>query len=544
MSLSLNDLKLRHKLWLNQAIMSLSVFVLAGAALFFFRENLLDDRRAKTVHLVDTAHTLVSHYADLAAEGRLPEAEARVAALEVLRALRYGADGYFWVNDFGPSVVMHPFKTALEGKDVSDVEDPSGKPLFLEFVKVARESGQGFVDYQWPKGDGKEPLPKISFVKAFEPWGWIIGTGIYVDDVDRVFYQWAGVALAVLLVGTVIQLILAAVIGRSVTRPIDDLMRAMDRVRTEGELSLRCSIRRRDEIGAMSRSFNYMMDGLQASVSESSAVAQRLATASEQLTRVAEESKRILDEKSLRTTQVASAMNEMSATVRDVAQNASSAAEAARSADQEGRSGRDVVRGSVRGIDDLAAKIQRAADVVASLQGDVGSIEKVTDVIEGIAEQTNLLALNAAIEAARAGDTGRGFAVVADEVRSLAQRTQASTAEIQQMIDGLQSGAKNAVAVMNDSQAQAQDSVAQAQAAGTSFETIAQAIDRINEMTTQIATASEEQSTVAEEINRNVQDIEDLSQRSLDGAAQTSEASDELRATAHQLLDAVARFKV
>ena len=543
MSLSFNNLKLGYKLWLNQAIMSMSVFFLATVALLFFRESLLQNHREQTQALTDTAYALTKHYADLAGTGQLPEADAKAAALAALRGLRYGEDGYFWVNDFGPRVVMHPFKPALEGQDVSGIKDASGKALFVAFVKVARQAGQGFVDYQWPRGDGQQPAPKVSFVKAFAPWGWIIGTGTYVDDVDRVFFRWAAIALAVLLLGTALQFLLAAFIGRSVTHPVRDLMRAMDRVRTDGELSLRCKLVRSDELGAMSRSFNFMMEGLQASVQESNAVAQRLAAASDQLTDVAAEAKTLLDEKSLRTTQVATAINEMSATVRDVAESASSTAEAARNADQQARAGLGVVRTSVEGIGKLAAEVRQAAGVIETLQGHVMSIGKVMDVIEGIAEQTNLLALNAAIEAARAGSSGRGFAVVADEVRNLAQRTQASTAEIQQMIDSLKAGAKNAVSVMTDSQDLARDSVAQAQAAGSSFENIAHVIDRINDMSAQIATASEQQSTVAEEINRNVHDIEDLSRRSLEGAVQTAQASRELRASAETLLQRVARFK-
>ena len=131
MSISFQDLKLGRKLWLNQAIMTASVFFLAAVALFFFRERLLHDYRQQTQYLVESAYALTKHYGDLAAAGKLPESDAKTAALTALRVLRYGDDGYFWVNDFGPKVVMHPFKPSLEGRDASGIKDPSGKAIFL-----------------------------------------------------------------------------------------------------------------------------------------------------------------------------------------------------------------------------------------------------------------------------------------------------------------------------------------------------------------------------------------------------------------------------
>ena len=210
---------------------------------------------------------------------------------------------------------------------------------------------------------------------------------------------------------------------------------------------------------------------------------------------------------------VATAMTQMSATVHEVARNATEAAEAAQRADEETSKGKMVVSQAIEAIDLLANEVNEAAQVIHRLEQDSDEIGAVLDVIRGIAEQTNLLALNAAIEAARAGEQGRGFAVVADEVRTLAQRTQQSTQEIQNMIERLQSGAQDAVKAMEQGRSRAQVGVEQAAEAGTSLETIAQAVGTISDMNTQIATAAEEQSVVAEEINLNIVTISDMADK-------------------------------
>jgi methyl-accepting chemotaxis protein len=243
------------------------------------------------------------------------------------------------------------------------------------------------------------------------------------------------------------------------------------------------------------------------------------------------------------TEMVASAITEMTATVQEVASNAEGASRAAADADNEAKEGNQVVNSTVQAITALAREIEDSSAVIEKLKGDSENIGTVLDVIKGIAEQTNLLALNAAIEAARAGEQGRGFAVVADEVRTLAQRTQQSTAEIEGLIDALQGGAEQAVSVMTQSRDRAGATVEKAQHAGQSLSSITQAVETILQMNTQIATASEEQSAVSEEIQRNVVNIQTISEETSMGAEQTSSASAELARLGEQLQALVGQFK-
>jgi methyl-accepting chemotaxis protein len=237
-------------------------------------------------------------------------------------------------------------------------------------------------------------------------------------------------------------------------------------------------------------------------------------------------------------------MNQMTATVQEVASHAARAAESARQADEEAQDGKRIMQQTLNAMDTLANEVENAAGVIHSLEKESEEIGSVLDVIRGIAEQTNLLALNAAIEAARAGEQGRGFAVVADEVRTLASRTQASTQEIQNMIERLQAGANNAVKAMEAGQTQARKGVEQASLAGASLETITQSVTTISDMNMQIASAAEEQSSVADEINRNIATISQSADNTAHGSQQTAIAGDELARLAAELRELVGHFKV
>jgi len=250
------------------------------------------------------------------------------------------------------------------------------------------------------------------------------------------------------------------------------------------------------------------------------------------------------DSQRMETTQVAAAMNEMTATVQEVARSATNAADAAIQADNDTSNGKNIVKITMQSIDELARDIEMASQTIDAVEQDSETIGGVLDVIRGIADQTNLLALNAAIEAARAGEQGRGFAVVADEVRTLASRTQASTAEIQTMIERLQVGSSNAVTVMTKSKEKAQQTVAQASEADASLINIASAVSTINQMNTQIATAATEQSSVAEDINRNVDTINNISESTANSALQTAQSSNNLSELAGRLQNLVSSFKV
>ncbi|MBK1720202.1 methyl-accepting chemotaxis protein [Thiocystis violacea] len=374
---------------------------------------------------------------------------------------------------------------------------------------------------------------------------WSIGMALPLRNVlagtdalirDLVLIGLAGLGL---LIGVIVAL------SRGVSRPLRGVVSALrDIASGEGDLTRRLPVDGTDEIALLATNFNAFVGKIQALIGQVSGATAQLAAAAEQLSMTSEGAREQVQHQQAETDQVATAMNEMTATVQEIARHANDAARAAREADQESRQGTGVVRETIAAIEALAHEVESATEVIHRLEVDSDQIGKVLDVIRGIAEQTNLLALNAAIEAARAGEQGRGFAVVAAEVRNLASRTQASTKEIQAMIERLQGGANSAVTAMRQGRERSGETVTKAAQAEQSLARIAEAITRINDMNTQIASAAEQQGAVAEEIDRNVTNIA----QSVDGAYQASgqiaSSSEGLSRLAIELQERIGQFKV
>ncbi len=313
---------------------------------------------------------------------------------------------------------------------------------------------------------------------------------------------------------------------------------------SQNDISHECVMESHDMIGEIIDAFNQMAANLRNMIGQISGATTQLAAAAEETSTITDETSRGVREQQSEIDSIASAMNEMTSTVQEVARNAADASGAAQTADSEAKSGALVATEAIGGIESLVAEVDSAAQVIRNLEQESENIGSVLDVIRGIAEQTNLLALNAAIEAARAGEQGRGFAVVADEVRTLASRTQQSTQEIQDMILRLQSGAGNAVKVMEGAQGKAQESSDLVEKAAESLGMIAGSVSAINDMNTMIASAAEEQSAVAAEMQSNMNNIREVADRSADGAQQTAQASEELARLAAEQQALMAEFRM
>jgi len=336
---------------------------------------------------------------------------------------------------------------------------------------------------------------------------------------------------------------IAVVLTRSIVVPLADAVAVAERVAT-GDLTRDIHVAGRDEPALLLRALGRMQGSLRETIRKIAASSDQLASASEELHTVTEDTSRGLHQQSAEIDQAATAVNQMTAAVEEVANNAVSTADASKGADQTTRDGRDQVNQALASLQHLVNDVTGTSSEIEQLASNANEISRVLDVIGAIAGQTNLLALNAAIEAARAGEAGRGFAVVADEVRALAHRTQQSTAEIEQMIAGIQNGTGRAVSAMHSSRGRANGTLEVAQGAGEALEVIAEAIASINQRNLVIASASEEQAQVAREVDRNLVNIRDLAMQTSAGANQTSAAAQDLSRLAVDLNGMVAQFKV
>ena len=332
-------------------------------------------------------------------------------------------------------------------------------------------------------------------------------------------------------------------VNRSLIEPIRQLIDYVAQL-SQGRFAARVDDRRKDELGRLARAANTLRDFLAESIGRLKDNAEELEGASGQLRNLAGDMARGTQDQFLRTDQVATAMHEMSATAQDVARHAAQAAHAADDADHSAQAGEQVMQATIDTIAGVNREIAGTAAVIRDLEHDSTRIGKVLEVIRGIAEQTNLLALNAAIEAARAGEAGRGFAVVADEVRSLAQRTAASIAEINQIIDAVQSGAVEAVKAIESGQRRSEEGAEQVQHAGQMLQRITQAVEAIRDMNRQIATAAEEQTSVAEDISRNLIEITRIATANQQAVEHTEQAGQRLHGLSGQLGQVTAQLGV
>ncbi|CAI8889561.1 Methyl-accepting chemotaxis protein PcaY [Pseudomonas marginalis] len=349
--------------------------------------------------------------------------------------------------------------------------------------------------------------------------------------------------VGLLVIATLLTLLFAWLLTRSITLPISQALEAAEEV-AEGNLTRPIKVDGNDEAGRLLAAMAKMQDKLRDTLQRIAGSATQLASAAEELNAVTDESARGLTRQNNEIEQAATAVNEMTSAVEEVARNAVSTSEASRNATTSAGDGRDLVQETVSAIERMSGDVQATATLIGELANESRDIGKVLDVIRGLADQTNLLALNAAIEAARAGEAGRGFAVVADEVRALAHRTQQSTSEIERMIGSIQAGTEHAVDSMRNSTERAESTLNIAKGAGMSLDTINTAIVEINERNLVIASAAEEQAQVAREVDRNLVNIRDLSVQSATGASQTSAASSELSRLAVDLNGMVGRFRL
>ena len=542
---ALRRLSIRQRFWIIQAVVIVILCIISAMMLMQIHKDLNKSRHEQTQYLVDSTYAVLEYFHQQELQGALNREQAQQLAKEAIRKMRYAGNEYFWINDLDAIMVMHPLQPAYEGVDLNTLQTKDGVNHMADMVKLAKSQGQGHYKYEWSKVSGGDTFDKISYVKAFTPWNWMLGTGVFLDDIQAEFADLAAGLLAVCAALALLMSALLALIASSISRPIRAASMAMKNIASgDGDLTRMLEVKGADELTALSKHFNEFVNKVRIAIGQVLSAAGSIDQSARSVGRIAATAHEHGQLQAQQMEVIATAINEVTYGVQDVAKNAEHAATEVHAAEEQAKQGLANIEGSLEQINSLSGSIATSVEVIRSLANESNQIGSVLEVIRSIAEQTNLLALNAAIEAARAGEQGRGFAVVADEVRLLAQRTQQSTAEIHTMIERLQSNSEAAVKAIAASSQASQATVEQASQAGASLNQIAQSLRTITDLNTSIASATLQQSHVVEDINQNVTHAANLAGDNANAAQQSSAASTGLTELAEQLNRSLGQFKI
>lgn len=503
-----------------KALIVSTAFIVPMLALLFWllttqSEEAMQARMNATRQAVEVAHGIVASAQAEELTGTLTREQAQQHAMREIAKLRYDGKEYFWINDMQPRMLMHPIKPELDGKDIGTLKDPNGFAQFAAMVAVVKKDGKGFVGYQWPKPGSDKPVDKVSYVKGFEPWGWVIGSGVYTDDLRHAMHQrlaWVGGVLAVAL-------LIVSYLFVSFYRAMDGGLKETRqhlRAMTAGDLTTLLSPWGKDEAAELMLDLRSMQESLRAIVTRVRGSSTSIVHASQKISSASTDLSARTAQTAASLETSASSMEEISSTAKHAADNVRQAAQVAADNSQSATRGGAVIAEVVRTMQDINTSSRKIGDIIGT--------------IDGIAFQTNILALNAAVEAARAGEQGRGFAVVAAEVRSLAQRSAQAAKEIKLLITSSVEKVESGSRVVAG--------------AGDTMQELVGNARRINELLSEISTSASEQSIGVAQVGSAVSELDQMTQQNATLVEQTAAAASALADQAASLASEVKKFKV
>ena len=511
-------LSFAQKLWLP---LILSLVCLAGISIYDAyqtRAIRLEERKSDLQHVAETALGVVTAFGEEAAAGTLSVEEAQKRAMEGVRHMRYGTEGYVTIFNSHPTMLMHPTAPKMIGKDLGDYKGPNGNHIYEDIVAIIKRDGKGFYSYAFPRPGSHDLSPKISYATSYQPWDWIMNTGVYVDDLDAAFREslYRSVAILIVLAGALALIVVP--LNRGLLRSLGGEPSYAAEIANKianNDLAVVVETRPGDQ-SSLLFSIRRMQAQLAQTIATIKMSAESIATATYQIAAGNQNLSQRTEEQAASLEETASSMEQLTSSVTLNADNASEANQLAANAAEVAAQGGAAVSRVVETMNDINAGSDKISDIVG--------------IIEGIAFQTNILALNAAVEAARAGEQGRGFAVVASEVRSLAQRSSGAAKEIKELI--------------TDSVRRVQSGAATVQEAGEKMSEITREIRRVADIIGEISAASREQSKGIGQVNQAVTQMDEVTQQNAALVEEAAAAAGALESQAKELEASVSMFRL
>ena len=541
--LNVSSLRVSTRMLILVGLALIGLLILCFAALLQLKGTMLEDRKQKTRNLVEVATGILAHHHKLAADGKLSVDEAKNAAREALRGLRYETSDYFFILDTKLHYVLLPPKPEVEGTNAAETKDANGK-LFMQELVASGQRGGGFVDYWYPRPGQQKSEPKLSYASNFSPWGWVLGTGIYIDDVEAEYRSGmlllGGISLVLLMVLSVIGWLVSSSILKQLGGEPAAAAAVMQQV-AAGDLTANVG---NPPMGSLLHDLGSMVGALRELVKKINDGANHVVLNAEQISHASREVSIAAEHQADATSAMAAAIEELTVSSNHISDSAGDTElDSQRAMSEAGEGCRRVEQATVA-IQKISSTVTDASTRIHTLEDRTNQVSSIANVIKDIAGQTNLLALNAAIEAARAGEQGRGFAVVADEVRKLAERTSSATIEIEQMIVGIQSDTIGAVAAMNSALPEVELGVLLAGSASESLRSIEAGAGRTLVRIREVADATREQSVASTSIAQRVETIAQMVEETTVTIRGTAETATRLELIAQDLKAQIGRFKV
>ncbi|WP_333542598.1 methyl-accepting chemotaxis protein [Desulforamulus ruminis] len=486
-------MRLQNKLMLIGVIpISFLVIITFFYVIPNFKDQMYSRADIQSKNAVENAYSIAKYYHALEEKGELSAEEAQNRAKDEIKEMRYGEDGYFWIDNTDYINVMHPMKPELLGKSRLNEQDAKGKYLCKEYIEGAQKNKKEgyFSDFWFPKPGATEASPKRGYSKLFEPWNWVICTGAYTDDIAK-FVLTESYKMA-LVIGIIVLLTLIFVYRftkANIVLPLNhSIAKISEMAENGGDLTQKIEVTKKDEFGQLATAVNKMVDNFRLIMLQLLDNAKKVTSATQQLVSNSQQTAASANETAATMSEISGAVDNVAMNIQDISKTADYNSNLA---DTGGEGITKVIR-QMQKITDTSNEVGVSFDGVNRKSQE---INKIIELITSVADQTNLLALNAAIEAARAGEHGRGFAVVAEEVRKLAEQSASATTEIRGLIHDIQLETEKAAVSLDAANKEIETGTLLFKESGKNFDTIAQGIKELTSQLYEIVSATEQMSS-------------------------------------------------